>query len=96
MKGNGKEDRKELIAWLEWQKQVYLGRARESVGEYPRPSGIACPNGKRRFGFWVECRRELTATEIVIDCGVEQRRVLYCPKCKKWFCAMTGRDASDE
>ena len=87
------EGGKELISWIEWQKQVYLGRARESLGAFPRPSGVECPNGKRVLGFWRDCKDELTDTEIVVDCGVEQRRVLYCPRCKGWFCKLTGREA---
>lgn len=88
----GKKEQ-ELISWIEWQKQVYLGRARESAGVYPRISSIACPGGRRKFGVWRDCAKPLIATEIVIDCGVERRRVMYCERCKQWYCALTGKEA---
>jgi len=79
-----------LKTWKEWVRGCALDLWQEPRGEFPRPSGIGCPNpiGMIRKQ---ECGANLTDIG-VIGCYAEERVICRCPVCGTLYCRPKGNE----
>lgn len=89
-----------LILWGDWQRAASSFAVVESAGEFPRTSGIACPNVQEMFGLRLRsgerCAANLIDTRFLFRHEDMERRLARCEVCGFKGCKLTGREGLNE